>query len=748
MRTRIISLMIVAVALFSLLTLRVENASMRQNIAAAATATATPTATATLGPTGTPTPNRRYWNGPNDSDMDSHSLPGQAIHGSGTDILGNELRRTWGYDLPMPAATPTAGQCVQAANNVLPATTQWGSCGSGGGVPNGGPPQVVGYSATNTGEAETVSGDFTFSRTGANAYSATVTKTNGTAFSGLATLSLSQGQFAQGTSGAPTGTYIPPADIGPIDLGRAASSMYKSQGIDQSAWNHWGALGYALVPSGGTPIARDGIGTPVFGNSPLSVPMVTTPVNGELLLMFIGYGDFVSSITPGGLSAWNLGVCAANNTGCIYWRIASSEPSSYSISGASPIAAVIMQYKNVATPSSNPSSNAKGSSGLAVMSTLTTASSNNLVINCDWTGITGGNRAGFVPTQAGWTFVSDPVVQVTTTNDTQGGINNLTAFQNGTVTTFSGMSCFQKFFAAAGATGTATANAGMPILVYEGTAGEIDHFNEITNGNGVTGDEITMTVVRDGETTPSVNAIRLQDFAAGHGSTGTSVFSNRGFAYVRGANGGGYSANKYVMMPWTNSMQVWLTDPDTSNGITMWSEVDYHQNSLPASAWGGRAHYHAVGNASYPSTDSVAAYAEDTLLPATGVASVLRSVFLNVVGGDNNSEAFEEGQLRVYINGESNASIVSSGTEDAFEASFNWTGQTAPYGNEFYGLTGFTAPGVSTPGAFAAYRMFGLNQPVANTSNLKVGWTAGTSTAGGVTNNVNVYSVVEYYTGS
>jgi hypothetical protein len=63
------------------------------------------------------------------------------------------------------------GQLTAAAN------------GSGGsGVPNGGPPQLVGYSATNTGEAETVSGDCTFARTGTNAYGITCTKTNGNLF--------------------------------------------------------------------------------------------------------------------------------------------------------------------------------------------------------------------------------------------------------------------------------------------------------------------------------------------------------------------------------------------------------------------------------------------------------------------------------------------------------------------------------------------------------------------------------------
>jgi len=46
------------------------------------------------------------------------------------------------------------------------------------GTPAGAPPQVVGYSATNTGEAETVSGDCVFTRTGTNAYGITCAAVN------------------------------------------------------------------------------------------------------------------------------------------------------------------------------------------------------------------------------------------------------------------------------------------------------------------------------------------------------------------------------------------------------------------------------------------------------------------------------------------------------------------------------------------------------------------------------------------
>lgn len=54
--------------------------------------------------------------------------------------------------------------------------------GSGGSYPNGGPPQVAGFSATNTAEAETVTGDCTFTRAGANSYTIACPKSGGIAF--------------------------------------------------------------------------------------------------------------------------------------------------------------------------------------------------------------------------------------------------------------------------------------------------------------------------------------------------------------------------------------------------------------------------------------------------------------------------------------------------------------------------------------------------------------------------------------
>ena len=86
----------------------------------------------------------------------------------------------------LTASGLTSGNCVQASTGGLLTTTS-SACGSGGGsFPSGAPPQVAGFSASNTSEAETVSGDYVYTRAGANSYVASaacqgsLTLTNGT----------------------------------------------------------------------------------------------------------------------------------------------------------------------------------------------------------------------------------------------------------------------------------------------------------------------------------------------------------------------------------------------------------------------------------------------------------------------------------------------------------------------------------------------------------------------------------------
>src|SRR5215471_9751245 len=75
----------------------------------------------------------------------------------------------------------TAGQFVTGINSSGLPTCQTPA----GTFPAGNPPQIAGFSAANVGEGETVSGDATLSRLGANSYGITVTRLNGTTPGGV-----------------------------------------------------------------------------------------------------------------------------------------------------------------------------------------------------------------------------------------------------------------------------------------------------------------------------------------------------------------------------------------------------------------------------------------------------------------------------------------------------------------------------------------------------------------------------------
>jgi hypothetical protein len=107
------------------------------------------------------------------------------------------------------SGTLGSGHCVQfdASGNLVDAG---GACATTGGpsFPAGGPPQLAGFGSTNVSEAETVGGDLTFARAGAGSYTATVTKTNGVLFTGLATAAIPL-SVAMGGTGSTTLSFAP-----------------------------------------------------------------------------------------------------------------------------------------------------------------------------------------------------------------------------------------------------------------------------------------------------------------------------------------------------------------------------------------------------------------------------------------------------------------------------------------------------------------------------------------------------------
>jgi hypothetical protein len=172
----------------------------------------------------------------------------------------------------------TGGQVLASISATLTPTCVATSGGSG--FPSGGPPQLAGYSATNVAESETISGDATLTRAGANSYTIAVTATNSVAFTGLATaaipLSIANGGTGQSSA----------ASSGVILVGQSATAFgIRSVGGDATMTNTgaltvtktagvaFSALATATVPLS---VANGGTGSTTVIYAPL-----TNPTNGQ-----------------------------------------------------------------------------------------------------------------------------------------------------------------------------------------------------------------------------------------------------------------------------------------------------------------------------------------------------------------------------------------------------------------------------------------------------------------------------------
>src|SRR5260370_33018794 len=118
-------------------------------------------------------------------DVSQPTMPSDAQLIARVTTLGGAITA---IDQSMKKSTPqTAGPPgATGAPGSTGATGATGAAGPAGPAPTGNIPQIVGYSGANIVEAETVSGDCTFSRTGLNAYAITCTKVNGNTVSATA----------------------------------------------------------------------------------------------------------------------------------------------------------------------------------------------------------------------------------------------------------------------------------------------------------------------------------------------------------------------------------------------------------------------------------------------------------------------------------------------------------------------------------------------------------------------------------
>jgi hypothetical protein len=146
-------------------------------------------------------------------------------------------------------------------------------------VPNGGPPQVVGYSAANTPESETITGDITFTRVGSSDYKATIVDVSGIPVGQLATMNIGVGLSAGSGS---TLNLTMPVGIYAGGTGGTTSPTAGQILIAQSA------TAYAPMPVGGD---------------------ITLATNGQVAV------HKINGVTPGGTCGANQFVDVISSSG-------------------------------------------------------------------------------------------------------------------------------------------------------------------------------------------------------------------------------------------------------------------------------------------------------------------------------------------------------------------------------------------------------------------------------------------------
>jgi hypothetical protein len=261
-----------------------------------------------------------------------------------------------------------------------------------GSLPNGAPPQIIGYSATNTPESETVVGDMTFARTGVNQYTSTVTKINGAPIGGLATLNAGTGFTTTATTLnlAPvtiplggTGTTTPPTTSGQLLISQSTSAYAPVTLTGDGSITSAGVLTVTKI-NGIVPGGTCSAGTYVTALSTSAVPTCTAAaiagVPTGTAPQFVGYtaAGAPEAETLGGGS----GACSFTRTGISAYALNCNYASS-----SNPT------FTGTVTMSTLNFTNATGSSNLTMGSTST------------FIGPDGGNWTS--------TGINDPVIKAT-----------------------------------------------------------------------------------------------------------------------------------------------------------------------------------------------------------------------------------------------------------------------------------------------------------------------------------------------
>ena len=199
------------------------------------------------------------------------------------------------------------------------------------------------------------------------------------------------------------------------------------------------------------------------------------------------------------------------------------------------------------------------------------------------------------------------------------------------------------------------------------TCGHLAYVNVITNSPATDGTN-TLTIFRDGEAVPSVNAT-IADLAAARGmnsqsAAGLQYYQNHLWTYEANTTLGTSRMYSLLNAPFTSSLQV-IYNNNSASSVTGWFNVGYYVYPTTSVVnWGRYSHLHAVeGNGSVRGGPSSIGLVNVT----SGGPGVLWSLYMlfNVA-----TTGSYEGPIQYLIDGESAPAFTSSGTEDYFGQDF------------------------------------------------------------------------------
>jgi hypothetical protein len=192
---------------------------------------------------------------------------------------------------------------------------------------------------------------------------------------------------------------------------------------------------------------------------------------------------------------------------------------------------------------------------------------------------------------------------------------------------------------------------------------------------------------------------------------------------------------RYIDIPYIQSCKIILSNGDNLIPISFWCQIYYKEGIHVIDNFFGKYNINYIGSEfGYLTGRIVEPYEIVNLLNLTDGSGKLESVWLTIY--QSPGQPWVEGNINIYIDGESEPSIKSSGTEDFFMSAFAWIGE---YHTQNHGCVVRQGNGYTN-----VYR-FLLPEQIHFSNGIRMTWQAGQQSQGEVTLNLELWSAIGYY---